>query len=64
MSEDDEKRLKILEECAYMFISNPLDRAFYHVEKVADNKVDLRASVRILAQALIEIKRSLQNENH
>jgi len=59
-SEEDAKRLRVLEECAYRFMKDPLEKAFYHLECIVEGRMDLRASVKALAIALIELKRSMK----
>ena len=60
MSPEDSEELEALRASAYRFMSDPLDKAFYHLESVAEGRMDLKESVRIVALALIEFRRSIE----
>jgi len=59
MQTEDEKELEVLRAAAYRFMSDPLEKAFYHVDSILEDKLPLRDGMKALAQALIEIRRLL-----
>jgi hypothetical protein len=57
----EREELERLRLSAARIIMNPLDRAFFDVQKIVDT-YPLTSPFRVLAVALIELKRSLNHE--
>lgn len=63
----DQIELEMLRKAAAKFMTDPLQRAFYDLESILDrpesNRIDAimpSSAFRVLARALIELKRAVQ----
>ncbi len=63
ISDADKKELEALRASAYRFMSDPLDKAFFHLESIAEGRMELKDSVRTIAAALIELRRNIKNDS-